>query len=138
MYRKTALLILAAATLVACTVGRDWSTYRIRVVTDPKGAECYFERDGVITQAPEPTPVDLTMTSIGEDVGVVCSKEGFKAGSSTVTGGFFTDNFLRFNRHTPRTPETTVYIRLAPIDSNEESTSYDGDGASGQRGFSFR
>jgi len=64
MYRKTSLLILAAATLVACTVGRDWSTYRIRVVTDPKGAECYFERDGVITQAPEPTPVDLTMTSI--------------------------------------------------------------------------
>ena len=38
MHRKTSLLILAAATLVACTVGRDWSTYRIRVVTDPKGA----------------------------------------------------------------------------------------------------
>jgi len=50
MYRKTSLLILAAATLIACTVGRVWSTY----------------------------------------------------------------------------------------DSNEESTSYDGDGASGQRGFSFR
>lgn len=138
MYRTAVMLILVATALAACTVGRDWSTYRIRVVTDPKGAECYFERDGVITQAPEVTPVDVTMTSIGEDVGVVCSKEGFKAGSSTVTGGFLTDNFLRFNRHTPRTPETTVYIRLAPLDSNEESTSYDGEGAAARSGFYFR
>lgn len=138
MYRTAILLILATFTLLACTHGRDWSTYRIRIITDPRGADCYFERGGVITEAPEVTPVDITMTSVGEDVGIVCSKEGFKAGSTVVTGGFFTDNFLRFNRHTSRTPETTVHLRLAPIDSSEQSTSYDGDGVGQRRGYYFR
>ncbi len=138
MYRSFALLALASLILVACTHGREWSTYRLRIVTDPRGAECYFERHGVITEASELTPMDMTMTSIGEDVGIVCTKEGYKAASAVVTGGFLENLFIRYNRHTPRRPETVVELNLVPLDSNEESTTATYGTRSRSSGFSFR
>ncbi|MBO6783349.1 MAG: hypothetical protein JJ899_08795 [Alphaproteobacteria bacterium] len=138
MSRPLALLALAAVILVACTHGREWSTYRIRIETEPRGADCFFERDGVITTAPEPTPVDVTMTSIGEDVGIVCTKEGYKAASTAITGGFLDNLFLRYNRHTPRRPETTVNLTLVPLESDEQSTSTLSTGTGSQRGFTLR
>ncbi|MBT5570319.1 MAG: hypothetical protein HOJ90_03780 [Alphaproteobacteria bacterium] len=96
--RALIILLAGLALLAACTHGRDWDTYDVRIVTDPPGAECKFERNGVGTQAHALTPVDVTLTTGNSRIKVTCFKLGYALTTATVSSIF----------------RDVVYLRLAP------------------------
>ena len=91
-------LVAGALAVSACTHGRDWDTYGLEIVTDPPGAECEFERNGVRTQAHARTPVEVVLTTGHGWIQIICSRPGYMPESRYVSGFF----------------EGTVYMTLSP------------------------
>lgn len=84
--------------LAACTHGRDWDTYGLEIITDPPGADCTFERNGIKTEAHRPTPVEVVLTTGHGWIEISCSRPGYNPDSRYVSGFF----------------EGTVYLTLSP------------------------
>jgi len=95
---SAAILVVGLTVLTACTHGRDWDTYGLEIVTDPPGADCTFERNGVKTEAHRPTPVEVVLTTGHGWIQITCSRTGHNPASRYVSGFF----------------EGTVYLTLPP------------------------
>lgn len=96
-------LLAGLVALSACTHGRDWDTYGLTIVTDPPGAECEFERNGVRTQAHARTPVDVVLTTGHGWIQITCSRPGHMPESRYVSGFF----------------EGTVDMTLSPVPQSQ-------------------
>lgn len=94
-----AILIVGLTVLAACTHGRDWDTYGLEIITDPAGADCTFERNGIKTSAHAPTPVEVVLTTGHGWIEITCSRPGYSPNSRFVSGFF----------------EGTVYMNLTPM-----------------------
>lgn len=94
-----AILVVGLTVLTACTHGRDWDTYGLEIVTNPPGADCIFERNGIKTEAHAPTPVEVVLTTGHGWIQITCSRPGHEPASKFVSGFF----------------EGTVFLTLSPI-----------------------
>ena len=89
MSRKVFVLItLGMIVLAACTHRREWTTHDVTIVTNPPGARCWFERDGLTTRPNEQTPFDITLTNVASDIIIRCGKYGFHPAVTRVSGRF--------------------------------------------------
>lgn len=65
MSRKAFVLVtLGMIVLAACTHRREWTTHDVTIASNPPGARCSFERDGLTTRPNETTPFDITLTNV--------------------------------------------------------------------------
>jgi len=94
-----ASLVAGLGLLAACTHGRDWDTYDLTIITDPAGADCEFERNGIRTQAHARTPVDVVLTTGHGFTQITCRRAGYNPEARWVSGYF----------------EGTVYMTMSPI-----------------------
>lgn len=96
-YTKPAPLLIAGALVIltACTHGRDWDTYQVTLVTDPPGASCTTERYGIVDEAPDPTPVRITLTTGNAPITITCALAGYAPVSGRISSVFRSTAFLR-------------------------------------------
>lgn len=92
-------LLAGLGLLAACTHGRDWDTYGLEIITDPAGAECEFERNGIRTQAHDRTPVEVVLTTGHGSIQITCRRPGYQPESRWVSSFF----------------EGTVYMTMSPV-----------------------
>ncbi len=98
MSRKAFVLItLGLIVLAACTHRRQWTTHDVTINSNPPGARCSFERDGLTTRPNEQTPFDITLTSIGADITVRCAVYGYQPAVTTVSSRFRGTIFFNLN-----------------------------------------
>ena len=89
MSRKAFVLTtLGLIVLAACNHRREWTTQDVTIVTDPPGARCSFERDGLTTRPNEQTPFDITLTNVSADITVRCAVYGYRPAAARITGRF--------------------------------------------------
>lgn len=84
--RNFLILLIAVLVVAACTHRRTWTTNDVTIITDPPGARCTFERDGVTTQYADVTPITVTFTSIGPDIDIRCARFGYTPVSTRISG----------------------------------------------------
>lgn len=96
-FSKPAPLMMAGALiiLVGCTHGRDWDTYQVTLMTDPPGASCSTERYGIVDEAPDPTPVQVTLTTGNSPITITCALAGYAPASGRISSVFRSTAFLR-------------------------------------------
>lgn len=96
-HTKTTPFLVAGALLilVGCTHGRDWDTYQVTLVTDPPGAACTTERYGIVDEAPDPTPVRVTLTTGNAPITITCTLAGYAPASGRISSVFRSTAFLR-------------------------------------------
>ncbi len=89
MSRKAFVFItLGLIVLAACTHRREWTTHDVTISSNPSGARCSFERDGIITRPNDQTPFDITLTNVASDITIRCSRYGFHPAVTTVSTRF--------------------------------------------------
>ena len=89
MSRKAFVLItLGLIVLAACTHRREWSTHDVTITSNPTGARCNFERDGLTTRPNEITPFDITLTNVPSDIIIRCSLYGYHPAATRVSTRF--------------------------------------------------
>lgn len=94
--KRTSLLLAGALImLVGCTHGRDWDTYRVTLLTEPAGATCTTERYGIVDEAPDPTPVRVTLTTGHGPITITCALAGYQTTSGRISSIFRNSALLR-------------------------------------------
>tara|TARA_R110002110_G_scaffold415852_1_gene658144 strand:+ start:50579 stop:50896 length:318 start_codon:yes stop_codon:yes gene_type:complete len=89
MSRKAFVLItLGMIVLAACTHRREWTTYDVTIATNPAGARCSFERDGLTTRPDKTTPFDITLTNVAADIRIRCVAYGYYPSVTTLSTRF--------------------------------------------------
>lgn len=89
MSRKVFVLItLGMIVLAACTHRREWTTHKVTIATNPAGARCSFERDGLTTHPNKTTPFDITLTNVLADIRIRCVLYGYHPAGTTVSTRF--------------------------------------------------
>ena len=72
------LAILALLSLPGCATIMHGSTQSLAVITEPPGAACKLERDGVMIGSVAPTPGTVRIDKSKNDILVTCNREGFE------------------------------------------------------------
>ena len=86
MSRKSFVRItLGMIVLAACTHRREWTTHDVTIATNPAGARCSFERDGITTRPNKTTPFDITLTNVLADIRIRCVLYGYHPVVTTVS-----------------------------------------------------
>lgn len=99
MSRKAFVLItLGMIVLAACTHRREWTTHDITIATNPAGARCSFERDGLTTRPNKTTPFDITLTNVFADIHIRCALYGYHPLVTTVSTRFRGTIRFKFTR----------------------------------------
>ena len=89
MSRKAFVLItLGVIVLAACTHRREWTTHDVTIATNPAGARCSLERDGLTTSPNKRTPFDITLTNVAADITIRCAAYGFHPAVNTISTRF--------------------------------------------------
>jgi len=89
MSRKAFVLItLGLIVLAACTHRREWTTHDVTIASNPPGARCSFERDGLTTRPNEQTPFDITLTNVPADIIIRCALYGYHPAATTISTRF--------------------------------------------------
>jgi len=89
MSRKTFVAItLAMIVLAACTHRREWTTHDLTIASNPPGARCTFERDGLTTRPNKVTPFDITLTNVAADIRIRCAAYGYYPSETVVSSRF--------------------------------------------------
>ncbi len=89
MSRKAFVLVtLGLIILAACTHRREWSTHDVAITSDPPGARCTFERDGLTTRPNKITPFDITLTNVPSDIIIRCSLYGYRPAETRISTRF--------------------------------------------------
>ena len=116
-YTKPAPLLVAGALVIltACTHGRDWDTYQVTLVTDPPGASCTTERYGIVDEAPDPTPVRITLTTGNAPITITCALAGYAPVSGRNSSIFQSTDLPPLNW-------STVYFSERRIKDGNEAT----------------
>jgi hypothetical protein len=73
------LSILALLLLPGCATVMHGSSQNVAVITEPPGAACTLERDGVMIGSVSPTPGTVRIDKGKNDILVTCNREGFEA-----------------------------------------------------------
>lgn len=89
MSRKAFVLVtLGLIVLAACTHRREWTTHDVTITSNPPGARCSFERDGLTTRPNEITPFDITLTNVPSDIIIRCSRYGYHQAMTRISTRF--------------------------------------------------
>ncbi len=73
------LAAVALLSLPGCATIMHGSTQSLSVITEPPGAACKLERDGIMIGSVSPTPGTLRIDKNKNDILVTCNREGFEA-----------------------------------------------------------
>jgi len=91
---KTVVTILGMFSLSACSSIIDGTSQEVVVNTNPSGADCALNREGIAVAHVNPTPGAATIKKTKYDMMIVCSKPGYqdatymnKSGSAGATFG---------------------------------------------------
>ncbi len=87
-YRHLAGLALATFALSACATLTTGSDQTVTVVTDPSGAECRMEREGMTVAIVNPTPGTVQVDKSKNAIVVKCAAEGFQDTFATLSSEF--------------------------------------------------
>lgn len=71
-------LLLAATALQGCATIMHGSSQSLAVFTEPAGASCKLERDGIMIGSIAPTPGTVRIDKSKNDILVTCTREGFE------------------------------------------------------------
>ena len=74
--------------LAACTHRREWTTHDVTIASNPPGARCSFERDGLTTRPNETTPFDITLTNVASNITIRCGAYGYYPAVTTISSRF--------------------------------------------------
>lgn len=85
MFRTLAILCLSG--LTACAGYASERSHKVTVITEPPGAGCTLERDGVRTRLIGGTPVTFVVTRDGGDITVECRLAGHETTTGTLRSG---------------------------------------------------
>jgi hypothetical protein len=77
MMRKL-LLGLAVVGLAGCASNTEVVSQRIAIWTDPPGANCSLNRQGVSIARISPTPGEITVEKTKDDITIICDLEGYR------------------------------------------------------------
>ena len=69
---------LACAALAACSSIIEGTSQEITVNTNPAGADCLLNRQGLAVAHVSPTPGAATIQKTKDDITIVCTKDGFE------------------------------------------------------------
>jgi hypothetical protein len=75
---KKILLIASLSVLSACSSIIEGTSQEIVVNTNPAGANCSLEREGISIARINPTPGAATIKKTKHDITIRCTKEGFE------------------------------------------------------------
>ena len=87
-YTRLAGLALAGLTLSACATITKGSDQTVTIQTDPAGAECRLERDGMTIAIVNPTPGSVQIDKSKHAVVVKCSAAGHQDTFATMASEF--------------------------------------------------
>ena len=71
-------LALACATLAACSSIIEGTSQEITVNTNPEGADCALNRQGMVIAHVTPTPGATKIEKTKDDITIICDKDGFE------------------------------------------------------------
>ena len=86
--KRLAGLALAGLTLSACATITKGADQTVTIQTDPSGAECRLERDGMTIAIVNPTPGSVQIDKSKHAVVVKCSAEGHQETFATLASEF--------------------------------------------------
>jgi len=86
MIRTFAILFLSG--LTACAGSASDRSHKVTIFTEPPGASCTLERDGVRSQLIGGTPMYFLATRDGADIEVECKLAGHETTAKTLHSGF--------------------------------------------------
>ncbi|MCQ4161729.1 hypothetical protein NON00_17580 [Roseomonas sp. GC11] len=86
MLRLAALAGLFLTT--ACASITQGTTQSVTVITDPAGAQCSLQRGGQSVAVVSQTPQSVTLDKSRQDVAVLCKRDGYQDGATTLTSEF--------------------------------------------------
>lgn len=75
---RFALLTVLAVSVSACSSITQGTTQEILVNTNPNGADCTFEREGIKIATLSGTPASANISKTKHDVTIKCVKEGYQ------------------------------------------------------------
>ena len=76
-----AAVAIAAVCLSGCASVIEGTSQEIKVVTNPPGANCAFEREGSVIARVDQTPGAVTIKKTKHDITLKCSKPGYQEGT---------------------------------------------------------
>lgn len=74
--------------LSACATIVEGTDQTVTIITDPAGAECKLERDGVALAVVNPTPNTVQVDKSRKAITVYCQKDGFEDAAATLSSDF--------------------------------------------------
>ena len=81
-------VLLASSVLGACATIIEGSDQTVTVITDPPGAVCNLDRDGITMAVVNSTPGTVTVDKSMDNIGVICKKDGHFDGASFLSSDF--------------------------------------------------
>jgi hypothetical protein len=76
--KSTIALLMTLAILPGCSSIIEGTSQEITVNTNPSGAECSLEREGISIARVNPTPGAVTIKKTKHDITIVCKKPGYQ------------------------------------------------------------
>ena len=76
---RIALVLLLASVLPGCATIVDGSSQWVAISTDPEGADCTVERNGMPLGEVNPTPGNIHIGKSKHDLSVVCTRGGYQS-----------------------------------------------------------
>ena len=83
-----AFVLLALLLTSACATITTGTTQSMTVTSEPSGAICRLEREGVTVGVVNPTPGSVTISRSSRDLAVRCEKQGFEPGMRSISASF--------------------------------------------------
>ncbi len=87
-YSRLAGLALATVALSGCATLTTGSDQSVTVLTDPAGAECRMEREGMTVAIVNPTPGTVQVDKSKNSIVVKCAADGFQDTFATLSSEF--------------------------------------------------
>jgi hypothetical protein len=75
---KKIIMLVAVATLSACSSIVEGTSQELVINTSPEGADCELQRENMVIGRVSPTPGGVVVKKTKHDITVVCSKKGYE------------------------------------------------------------
>lgn len=87
------IIIVAAATVLgllsgACSTIVEGTDQSVTVITEPAGAECTLERNGVAIAVINPTPGTVQVDKSSDNIGILCTREEHQDSAGALSSTF--------------------------------------------------
>ena len=80
-FQAAAAVAVAVVCLSGCASVIEGTSQEIKVVTNPPGANCAFEREGSVIARVDQTPGAVTIKKTKHDITLKCTKTGYQEGT---------------------------------------------------------